>query len=101
MRCASGGHPWSSEPSWSRTGTTDGARRRCTTMGWTVTSIRPRSWYDILFLSFHKFFILLFNTLDSMLQKKITRVDTHYLDVWQPAHKSDVVVAEKLLSNNF
>jgi hypothetical protein len=36
-----------------------------------------------------------------MLQKKITRVDTHYLDVWQPAHKSDVVVAEKLLSNNF
>jgi hypothetical protein len=27
-------------------------------MGWTVTSARPRGWYDTLFLSFHKFFIL-------------------------------------------
>jgi hypothetical protein len=39
--------------------------------------------------------------LDSMLQKKSTGVDPHYLDVWQPAHEGDAAVAEKLASNNF
>jgi hypothetical protein len=36
-----------------------------------------------------------------MLQKKSIRVDSHYLDVWQPAHEGDAVAAEKLVSNNF
>jgi hypothetical protein len=38
--------------------------------------------------------------LDSMLQKKSTRVEPHCLDVWQPAHDDDEAIAEKLVSNN-
>jgi hypothetical protein len=64
-------------------------------------STRPRCWYDILFLSFRKFFhINLFITLDSMLQKKSTRIEPHYLDVWLPAHDDDKATTEKLVSNN-
>jgi hypothetical protein len=36
-----------------------------------------------------------------MMQKKSSGVDPHYLDVWLRAHQGDVVVAEKLVSNNF
>jgi hypothetical protein len=39
--------------------------------------------------------------LDSMLQKKSSGVDPHYLDIWLPAHDCDVDAAEKLVSNNF
>jgi hypothetical protein len=35
-----------------------------------------------------------------MLQKKSTRVETHYLDVWLPAHDDDDPTTEKLVSNN-
>jgi hypothetical protein len=38
--------------------------------------------------------------LDSMLQKKSTRVEPHYLDVWLPVHDDDDAMAEKLISNN-
>jgi hypothetical protein len=57
-RYASGGCPQSLELSQSRTGRTDRASRRCTTMGRTVTSARLRGRYDTLFLSFCKFFVL-------------------------------------------
>jgi hypothetical protein len=46
------------------------------------------------------FRIDLFITLDSMLQKKSSGVQPHYLDVWLPAHDGDADVAEKLVSNN-
>jgi hypothetical protein len=36
-----------------------------------------------------------------MMQKKSSGVDPHYFDVWLPAHQGDVVVVEKLVSNNF
>jgi hypothetical protein len=94
----SGGRPRSSEPSQSRTNTTNGARRQCTTMGQMVTFVRPKGWYDTLFLSFHKFFVLM---LGSMVQKKSSGVDPYYLDVWLPAHSGDVNVTKKLVSNNF
>jgi hypothetical protein len=38
--------------------------------------------------------------LDSMLQKKSTMVEPHYLDIWLPAHDDDEARAEKLVSNN-
>jgi hypothetical protein len=38
--------------------------------------------------------------LDSMLQKKSTGVEHHYLYVWLPAHDDDEAMMEKLLSNN-
>jgi hypothetical protein len=100
MRCASGGRPWSSEPSQSGTGRTDRASHRCTTMGRTVMSARPRGWYDTLSLFLYVFLINLFVTLDSMLQKKSTEVKPHYLDVWLPAHGDDEATTEKLVSNN-
>jgi hypothetical protein len=58
MRCASGGRPRSSESSQSGTDRTDRASLRCTTKGQMVTSARSRGWYDTLFLSFRKFFVL-------------------------------------------
>jgi hypothetical protein len=39
--------------------------------------------------------------LESVLQKKSSWVDPHYLNIWQPAHEGDAAVAEKLVSNNF
>jgi hypothetical protein len=39
-------------------------------------------------------------TLDSMLQKKSTGVEPHYLDIWLPAHNDDESTMEKLVSNN-
>jgi hypothetical protein len=39
--------------------------------------------------------------LDYVLQKKSTRANPHYLDVWAPAHEGDATTAEKLVSNNF
>jgi hypothetical protein len=38
--------------------------------------------------------------LDSMLQKKSTGVEPHYLDVWLHAHDNDEASMEKLVSNN-
>jgi hypothetical protein len=38
--------------------------------------------------------------LDSMLKKKSTGVEPHYLDVWLLAHDNNEVKAEKLVSNN-
>jgi hypothetical protein len=35
-----------------------------------------------------------------MLQKKNTRVEPHYLDVWLHVHDDDEAKAEKLVSNN-
>jgi hypothetical protein len=35
-----------------------------------------------------------------MLQKKSTRVEPHYLDVWLPTHDDDDAITEKLVSNN-
>jgi hypothetical protein len=35
-----------------------------------------------------------------MLQKKITRAEPYYLDVWLLAHNDDEAMAEKLVSNN-
>jgi hypothetical protein len=46
------------------------------------------------------FCINLFVMLDSMLQKKSTRVEPHYLDVWLPAHDNDDAKAKKPISNN-
>jgi hypothetical protein len=46
------------------------------------------------------FRINLFVTLNSMLQKKSTGVEPHYLDVWLPVHDDDEARAEKLVSNN-
>jgi hypothetical protein len=46
------------------------------------------------------FRINLFITLDSMLQKKSTGVEPHYLDIWLPAHADDEAMIEKLVSNN-
>jgi hypothetical protein len=46
------------------------------------------------------FRINLFVTLDSMLQRKSTGIEPHYLDVWLPAHDDDEARAEKLVSNN-
>jgi hypothetical protein len=46
------------------------------------------------------FFINLFVTLDSMLQKKTTGVEPHYLDTWLLVHDDDEARAEKLVSNN-
>jgi hypothetical protein len=38
--------------------------------------------------------------LDSILQRKSTRVGPHYLDIGLPAHDDDEATAEKLVSNN-
>jgi hypothetical protein len=38
--------------------------------------------------------------LDSMLQKKSTGVEGHYLDVWLHAHDDDDATMEKHVSNN-
>jgi hypothetical protein len=38
--------------------------------------------------------------LDSMSQKKSTRVEPHYMDVWLPTHDDDEAMVEKLISNN-
>jgi hypothetical protein len=38
--------------------------------------------------------------LDSMSQKKSTRVEPHYMDVWLPTHDDDEAMVEKLVSNN-
>jgi hypothetical protein len=38
--------------------------------------------------------------LDSMLQKKSTGVEQHYLDISLPTHDDDEATAEKLVSNN-
>jgi hypothetical protein len=46
------------------------------------------------------FRINLFITLDSMLQKKGTRVKPHYWDVWLSAHDDDEATVEKFVSNN-
>jgi hypothetical protein len=46
------------------------------------------------------FHINLFVTLDSILQKKTTEVEAHYLDVWLLVHDDDEARAEKLVSNN-
>jgi hypothetical protein len=51
-------------------------------------------------LSVSFFCINLFVTLDSMLQKKSTGVEPHYLDIWLPAHADDEAMIEKLVSNN-
>jgi hypothetical protein len=57
--------------------------------------------YDTIFLSSRKVFCInLFIMLDSMLQKKGTGVEPHYLDIWLPAHDDDEATAEKLVSNN-
>jgi hypothetical protein len=37
-------------------------------------------------------------TLDSMLQKKSSGVEPHYLNVWLAAHDGDADVAEKLIT---
>jgi hypothetical protein len=42
----------------------------------------------------------LFIILDSILQKKNTRIEPNYLDVWLPAHDDDEATAENLVSNN-
>jgi hypothetical protein len=39
-------------------------------------------------------------TLDSMLQKKSTGDNPHYLDIWLPMHDDDEAMTEKLVSNN-
>jgi hypothetical protein len=52
---------------------------------------------SVFLLVFH---INLFVTLDSMLQKKTTGVEPHYLDVWLPMHNDDEGREEKLASNN-
>jgi hypothetical protein len=57
-------------------------------------------WYT-LSISSQVFRIILFNTLDSVLQKKSTKVDPYYLDVWKLAHEGDAIATEKLVSNNF
>jgi hypothetical protein len=36
-----------------------------------------------------------------MLQKKCTRVNPHYFDVWQPAHQGNVDAAERLVAISF
>jgi hypothetical protein len=70
-------------------------------MGKTVTSARPRSGYDTIFLAFRKFFCInLFVMLDSLLQRKSTGVKPHYLDIWFPTHDDDEATAEKLVTNN-
>jgi hypothetical protein len=38
--------------------------------------------------------------LNSMLQKKSTGVESHYLDIWLLAHDNDDATTEKLVSNN-
>jgi hypothetical protein len=53
-----------------------------------------------LYLFLYVFRINLFITLDSMLQKKSTRVEPHYLDIWLPMHDDDEAMVEKLVSNN-
>jgi hypothetical protein len=35
-----------------------------------------------------------------MSQKKSTRVEPHYMDVWLPTHDDDEAMVEKLVSNN-
>jgi hypothetical protein len=35
-----------------------------------------------------------------MLQKKNTRVELHYLDIWLPAYDNDEATIDKLVSNN-
>jgi hypothetical protein len=39
--------------------------------------------------------------LDSILHKKSTRVEPHYLNVWLPVHDDDEAAVEKFVSNNF
>jgi hypothetical protein len=46
------------------------------------------------------FRINLFIMLDSMLQKKSTGVEPHYLNIWLPVHDNDEATTEKLVSNN-
>jgi hypothetical protein len=46
------------------------------------------------------FHINLFIMLDSILQKKSTGVEPHYLDIWLPAHDDDEATTDKLVSNN-
>jgi hypothetical protein len=38
--------------------------------------------------------------LDSILQRKSTGIESHYLDVWLPVHNNDEATTEKLVSNN-
>jgi hypothetical protein len=35
-----------------------------------------------------------------MLQKKSTRAEPHYLNIWLPSHDDDEAMTEKLVSNN-
>jgi hypothetical protein len=35
-----------------------------------------------------------------MLQKKSTRIEPHYLNLWLPAHDDDEATMEKLVNNN-
>jgi hypothetical protein len=46
------------------------------------------------------FHINFFITLDSMLQKKSTEVEPHYLNVWLPMQDDDETTAEKFVSND-
>jgi hypothetical protein len=64
-----------------------------------VRKTQRRVRYNLSVLSL-LFRINLFVTLDSMLQKKSTGVEPHYLDVWLPVHDDDEARAEKLVSNN-
>jgi hypothetical protein len=61
------------------------------------TQRRVRYNLSVFSLVFH---INLFVMLDSMLQKKSTRVEPYHLNVWLPAHDDDEARAEKLVSNN-
>jgi hypothetical protein len=41
------------------------------------------------------------NLLNSVLQKACTRVDPHYLDVWQPAQQGNAEAMERLVTISF
>jgi hypothetical protein len=41
------------------------------------------------------------NLLNSVLQKKRTGVESHYFDVWEPAHQGDADAAERLVIISF
>jgi hypothetical protein len=65
------------------------------------TSGKTREQYDTHTLILHLLRVNLFITLDSILQKTSTGVESHFEDLWVPMHRDDPQSQQKLVSTNF
>jgi hypothetical protein len=65
------------------------------------TSEKSRESYDTHTPIMQLLHINLFIMLNSVLQKAITGVESHFLDVWVHMHRDDPQAQQKLVSTNF